>query len=255
LGGALGGIIFYQLFVKSNEESVFKDVIAKATEIVDKVEIVKGSGSVQYGSDALTGVINVITTNPQFKEKSTWNGQLTSRLTGFGMEKTVRPELSFSSKKIAFIAGVSNKQFGDLRGGDTTGFQSPSGYKELSWDAKLRFNLGQGWDLTASHQQLTQSNVPVYHKYILENFAINNSDPLKRSFSYITLKKNFESSFFKSLTSYVSTQKIYEHRNSRKNGSQILKLEDDQAETISSGIHRESVGLSASVAAFRWQPS
>jgi membrane associated rhomboid family serine protease len=39
LGGALGGIIFYQLFVKSNEESVFKDVIAKATEIVDKVEI------------------------------------------------------------------------------------------------------------------------------------------------------------------------------------------------------------------------
>lgn len=204
--------------------------------IVDKVEVVKGSGSVQYGSDALTGVINVITSVPQFKEKSTWMGELTSRFTGFGMEKTVRPALSFSSKKIAFIAGVSNKQFGDLRGGDTTGFQSPSGYKELAWDAKLRWNLGKGWDLTAASQQLSQSNVPVYHKYILENFAINNSDPLKRAFSYITIKKNFESNFVKSLTSYVSSQNISEHRNSRKNGNQILKLEDDQAETISSGV-------------------
>ena len=39
LGGALGGIIFYQLFVKSKQESILGDVIAKATEIIDKVEI------------------------------------------------------------------------------------------------------------------------------------------------------------------------------------------------------------------------
>ena len=204
--------------------------------LVDKVEIVKGSGSVQFGSDALTGVINVMTKTPQYNEKNTWQSELTTRFTGFNMEKTVRPEVSFSGKKIAFFAGLTNKNFGDLRGGDTTGFQSPSGYKELSWDAKLRWNIGKDWDLIAAHQRLGQTDVPVYHKYKLENFAVNNSDPIKREFSYINLKKNFDKKFLKTVTSYVSLQTISEHRNSRKNGNQVLRLEDDQATTISSGV-------------------
>jgi membrane associated rhomboid family serine protease len=41
LGGALGGIFFYQFFVKSKEESILLDAIAKASEIVDKVEILE----------------------------------------------------------------------------------------------------------------------------------------------------------------------------------------------------------------------
>jgi len=204
--------------------------------IVDKVEVVKGTGSVQFGSDALSGVINVITKSPSFSDKNKWSGKLTSRFTGFGMEKTVRPELSFSSRKFAFNAGVSNKKFGDLRGGDTTGFQTPSGYKELSWDAKAKWLIGKDWNLTASYQQLNQANVPVYHKYILENFAINNSDPLKREFGNVSLKKSFKNSFLKDISTYVAYQNIEEHRNSRKNGSNLLRLEDDRAATFSGGI-------------------
>jgi len=204
--------------------------------LVDKVEVVKGTGSVQFGSDAMTGVINVMTQNPEFSNISKWKGLLTSRFTGFGMEKTIRPELSFSNKRIAFIGGVSNKNFGDLRGGQKTGFQRPSGYKELAWDFKANIDLGRDWLLTASYQNLAQDNVPVYHKYILENFAINNADPLSRGFGYIKLKKNFNSKLFNKLVAFVSTQTIEEHRNSRKNGSQVLRLEDDKAATISMGV-------------------
>lgn len=204
--------------------------------IVDKVEVVKGTGSVQFGSDALSGVINVITKSPSFSDNNKWTGKLTSRFSGFGMEKTVRPELSFSSRKFGFSAGVSHKRFGDLRGGDTTGFQSPSGYKELSWDAKAKWLIGKDWNLTASYQQLNQSDVPVYHKYILENFAINNADPLRREFGNVSLKKSFKNSFLKDVSAYVAYQNIAEHRNSRKNGSNVLRIEDDRAATFSGGI-------------------
>lgn len=204
--------------------------------LVEKVEVVKGTGSVQFGSDAMTGVVNVMTHNPEFSNISRLKGLITSRFTGFGMEKTIRPELSFSSKKIAFVGGVSNKNFGDLRGGQKTGFQRPSGYKEFAWDLKANIDLGADWLLTASYQNLVQNNVPVYHKYILENFAINNADPLSRGFGYIKLKKDFNSRLFNKLVAFVSTQIIEEHRSSRKNGSQVLRLEDDKAATISGGL-------------------
>ena len=203
---------------------------------IDKVEVVKGTGSVQFGSDAMTGVINVMTRNLEFSTIKKWQGRITTRFTGFGMEKTVRPELSYSSKKFAFLGGVSNKKFGDLRGGKNTGYQSPSGYKELAWDAKVNWDLGSGWLLSALYQHLDQSDVPVYHKYILENYAINNSDPLSRDFGYVKLKKSFKSKFFNQLTAFVSNQEISDHRNSRKNGTQVLRIEDDKAATFSAGI-------------------
>lgn len=39
LGGALGGILFYQLFLKSKDESSIMEAITRAAQIVDKVEI------------------------------------------------------------------------------------------------------------------------------------------------------------------------------------------------------------------------
>ena len=39
LGGALGGVIFYQFFIKSKEESLLMEAISRASQIVDKVEI------------------------------------------------------------------------------------------------------------------------------------------------------------------------------------------------------------------------
>ncbi len=204
--------------------------------IVEKIEVVKGTGSVQYGSDALTGVINVITRSQEFTQQSTWKGRLTSRFTGFEMEKTARPEISYSNKKFAFMAGLSKKSFGDLRGGDTTRFQNPSGYGELAWDTKAKWDLGSNAVMTISYQSLKQSNVPIYHKYSLENYALNNADPLKRGFGYVNFKKTFNSDVFKSLTAFVSEQDISELRNSRKNGSSILRVEHDRVFTLGGGL-------------------
>lgn len=203
--------------------------------LVEKIEVIKGTGSVQHGSDAMTGVINIQTTTLQLGQKPNWQEKGLIRLSESGMEFTQRPELKYEGRKFAFVVGASAKKFGDLKGGDTTGFQRPTGYSEMSYDAKMKIDLGAAWYVTAAYQWLNQSNVPVFHKYRLENFAINTSDPLKRGFGYIQVQKTFKSVFFKQLDLFMADQLISESRYSQKKGSQVLRFEKDIARTASAG--------------------
>ena len=204
--------------------------------IVEKVEVIKGTGSVQYGSDAMTGVINIQTTTLVFREKPQWNEKASLRMTESGMEFSFRPELKYEGRRFAFMLGASNKKFGDLKGGDSTGFQVPTAYAEKSFDLKWMSDLGKGWQLTGAYQWLQQTDVPVYHKYKLENFALNTSDPIGRGLGYLQLKKSFNSNHFKSLDFFVSNQNIAESRFSRKNSSTITRFERDRISTVSAGI-------------------
>ena len=204
--------------------------------IVEKVEVIKGTGSVQYGSDAMTGVINIQTTALKFLEKPQWNEKASLRLTESGMEFSFRPELKYEGRKFAFMLGASSKKFGDLKGGDSTGFQAPSAYAEKSFDFKWMNDLGRGWQLTGAYQWLQQTDVPLYHRYVLENFALNTSDPIGRRLGYLQLKKTFKSSHFKSLDFFVANQYIAESRFSRRKNSTVTRFERDRISTNSAGI-------------------
>lgn len=199
---------------------------------VDKIELVKGSGSVQYGSDALGGVIQVFTKEPQFKGKAQVDGSVLGKYMTGDMEKTLRGEIELGSQKFAALAGYSFKKFGDLWGGDTTGKQTPSGYDEHSFDIKLKFDLSNNWLLKAAHQTVVQNDVDVYHKLTLENYAVNKMDPQKRRLSYIHFEKNFYSPYFKKLSFTASNQKTGETRLSQKKGSTTLTKEKDDVNTI-----------------------
>lgn len=199
---------------------------------VDKIEIVKGSGSVQYGSDALGGVIQVFTKEPQFKEKAEVHGSVLGKYMTGDMEKTLRGEVEFGSKKFAAMAGYSFKKFGDLWGGDTTGKQTPSGYDEHALDVKLKFDLSNNWLLKAAHQTVMQQDVDVYHKVKLENFLINKMHPQNRHLSYINLEKNFYNPYFKKLLFTASNQRTSETRLSQKNGSTTFTKEKDDVNTM-----------------------
>ncbi len=204
--------------------------------IVEKVEVIKGTGSVQYGSDAMTGVINIQTTALKFLEKPQWNEKASLRLTESGMEFSFRPELKYEGRKFAFMLGASSKKFGDLKGGDSTGFQMPSSYAEKSFDFKWMNDLGRGWQLTGAYQWLQQTGVPVYHRYVLENFALNTSDPIGRRMGYLQLKKTFKSNHFKSLDFFVANQYIAESRFSRRKNSAVTRFESDRISTTSAGV-------------------
>ncbi|MFM1961687.1 MAG: hypothetical protein RLZZ172_532 [Bacteroidota bacterium] len=203
--------------------------------IVDRIEVVKGTGSVQYGSDAMTGVINIHTQNLKFRDKPEWKEKMQSRITSNGMETTWRPEISYEGNRIAFVLGADTKRFGDLKGGDTTGFQRPTGYTEKAIDAKLKVDAGKGWNITLANHWLAQDNVPVYHKYRLENFAVNTSDPISRGFSYVQVRKLFQKGLIRQMDFFTSRQFITEERYARKNGSNTTRYERDAVSTRSAG--------------------
>ncbi len=200
---------------------------------IKKIEVAKGTGSVQYGSDAIGGVIQVFTREPSFSDvKPSWTGKAFGKFMSGDMEKTVRGEAGYHAKRFATTIGATYRNFGDLIGGDTTGRQSPSGYKELAFDVKSKFLLNPGVELTLANQFLKQQHVPVYHKVILENFALNEFDPQQRMLNYAKLNIKNAIPVIDRIEVIASWQQNIEGRNSRKNGSNVVRKEKDRVSTL-----------------------
>ncbi|MBC6491434.1 TonB-dependent receptor plug domain-containing protein [Flavihumibacter stibioxidans] len=200
---------------------------------IGRMEVAKGTGSVQYGSDALGGVIQVFTKEPEFSvDGNRWSGSAMGKLMSTGMEQTGRGEVQYSGKNMAAMVGVTVRHFGDLVGGDTTGMQSPSGYDEHAWDAKLKFKLSDHTGLTIAHQFLRQSYVPVYHKVVLENFRINETDPQQRMLNYAKLETAGKHAMLRQVSITASWQNSIEGRASIKNNGSTMRRERDEVNTL-----------------------
>jgi len=198
---------------------------------IDKVEVARGTGSVQYGSDALGGVIHLLTKDPQLAGKPTFHSKLLTKAISQNMEYTARAEASFQSKKFAVLAGYSHKNFGDLIGGDTTGKQVPSGYKEQAFDVKAKWQIHPQSSIVFAHQWLQQKNVPLYHRVKLENFAYYFFDPQQRQMSYVKWITNFNTPLFNKLTIVGSLQNSLEKRRYQRNANINQFIEEDKIRT------------------------
>lgn len=86
---------------------------------VEKTEVILGSGSVIYGSDAIGGVMNFYTTTPELSELNTpnLNAQSTVRYASANNEKTAHFDFNLGFQKWGFHSSVSVSDFGDLKMG------------------------------------------------------------------------------------------------------------------------------------------
>lgn len=203
---------------------------------LDKIEVLHGSGSVQYGSDAFGGTIQVVSRELEYTEKPEWDGRVLARAASRGMEQSLRAETGFSAKNAAFQGGFTSRNFGHLVGGDTTGVQNPSGYREQAFDFKGKFSVLKNLDITAAFQQMQQRHVPVFHKVQLENFAINEFDPQYRNLGYLRADWNLERRRLQHLQITVSQQQTEEGRISRKNGSGTRRDESDRVRVLGGNL-------------------
>jgi len=87
---------------------------------LDKMEVLRGSGSVQYGSDAIGGTIQAFSHPVKNSEMPEWGGSLLSRVATHGMEQSISGAVNYSDKTIAVRGGITFRNFGDIVGGDTT---------------------------------------------------------------------------------------------------------------------------------------
>ena len=195
------------------------------------IEVARGTGSVQYGSDALGGVIQVFTKDPAFSTIKEISATAIGKAVTDNMEYTGRAEVQYQSEKLSVLAGYTNRNFGHLIGGDTTGKQSPSGYKEHAFDVKLKWKVAGNAIITFAHQYLQQKDVPLFHRVALENFAYYFFAPQQRQMSYAKLDITGKNKLMDKITFTASLQKSLERRSYYKNGANHSFIEEDKVTT------------------------
>ena len=105
---------------------------------LDRIEVVRGSGAVQYGSDAMGGVINLLPKRAAFSDDPKSGGSITSRYGTNGGETTEMLDYHASNDKVACAAGVTWQNVGDYSGPgvgtqENTGFQTHGAYADIQW--------------------------------------------------------------------------------------------------------------------------
>ncbi len=201
---------------------------------VGQIEVVRSTGSVAYGSDAIGGVVNVLTKTPQFSDQPGVNGSFFGKAVSQGMEYSGRAELGFSSSSVAVLGGLAYRKFGDLVAGEGLGRQTPTGYNQLSGDVKARFRLSNRLVATVAYQNLKQDSVPVYHRVRLENYAYYQFNPQRRQLTYARLEGFYNRPFLESVQLTASWQRQTEGRQSQRNSNPTAVYERDQ--TTSTGL-------------------
>jgi outer membrane receptor protein involved in Fe transport len=129
---------------------------------VDSIEVVRGSGSTLYGSDAIGGVINILTPIPRFdseqwQTRSKVRGHFSSADSGY----LSRLAVETGKKGIAFSTGFTYQAVDDVRGGGEIGVQRPSGFTSYAFDSKLVVER-EAQEFLLNVQYLQQPKTPRY---------------------------------------------------------------------------------------------
>lgn len=149
-----------------------QNVISIDPYSIDRAEIVFGPGSVNYGSDAIGGVMSFQTMNPELSpdDKHLVKGGTVLRFSSANQEQTAHVHVGVGFKKWGLLSSFSHNDFGDLRMGsygpdeylrpfyvsriDTTDrvirnddpmVQTPTAYAQTSMMHKLRFKPSSDW--------------------------------------------------------------------------------------------------------------
>lgn len=128
---------------------------------IKQIEIVKGPSSSLYGSEALGGVINIITEKPK---KDTLKGAI-SYFTRVGS----RNELDFNSNfvyrkdKLGLVAGINANSSGGYDLSPETAFVTTQAHQNYTGDLKLTYDFSSQLELLIAqryfYEEQTQSNV------------------------------------------------------------------------------------------------
>ena len=108
---------------------------------VEKIEILRGPGSLVYGSDAIGGVISIYGKSPHFSDKPSFSPALSGKFTSADLSYAGHFSLSGSCKRAATVFGGTYKQFNDLVAGPDVGEQEFTGYSDADFDYNMKIRL------------------------------------------------------------------------------------------------------------------
>src|SRR5215213_4074812 len=86
-------------------------------DFADQVEVVRGPGSTQYGSDSLGGTINILKRAPQGSDSFAIQGNVNTYFASADLSAGLSTTISGASSNWGFVAAASGRRTQDLRAG------------------------------------------------------------------------------------------------------------------------------------------
>ncbi len=205
--------------------------------MISRVEVLRGNGSVQYGSDAIGGTIQMFSLTPEFAQHG-WHigGNIYGKFWSSDMEQTTRGTLNIASSRFAMVTGFTYKDLGDIVAGGDLGTEIPSGYDEYSMDFKGIYKVGTKHQLTGAYQFLKQMDVPLYHKLVTEEYQRYHFDPQERQLGYLRFESFYTKKLFSEVRYTISYQNSLEVREKQKTGSPVFTEEKDDVNTTGASV-------------------
>lgn len=109
--------------------------------MTERVEVLRGPASLLYGSDAMAGVINIVTKKPQ-------DGTHAYVHAGYGSFNTAETEFSANTRQGKFSAVASGSYNRTDGHRDNMNFEQFGGYAKLSYDISDNWNASANVDVT-----------------------------------------------------------------------------------------------------------
>ena len=170
-----------------------QNVISIDANSIKNTEVILGPGTVIYGSDAIGGVMNFYTLEPEFtpNKNQYYFGNVMSRWSSANNEKTLHFDLNVSSKKWAFVTSASFSDFEDLRMGnhgpdaytrpdyvqtidgideiitnDNREMQVASNYNQINFIQKIAYKPNEFWNFNYAYHYSTTSDFNRYDQLL-----------------------------------------------------------------------------------------
>tara|TARA_B100001057_G_scaffold180760_3_gene181499 strand:+ start:7213 stop:9297 length:2085 start_codon:yes stop_codon:yes gene_type:complete len=146
---------------------------------MDRLELVRSQGSVQYGSDALGGTMNILTADTGYLAADPgWfqQGSAQYRFDTNSSSHVGRLQTRFGDgENWGASLGLTGKNFGDIRDSGV-GRMKNTGYPEQNLDLKVETLLNPSTRLSFAHQYLNQDDVWRWHSTIYNDTPWNGTN-------------------------------------------------------------------------------
>lgn len=243
-----------------------QNAITIDNSIIENTEIIYGSNSVIYGSDAIGGVVHYQTKTPQFSNENDTAGNHSAtsyaRYSSANQERTFHFDFNLGFKKIAAVTSVTFSNFEDLTMGKVADPDYPefgvvkyyadrfeqrdtmirksdfakqigTAYNQTDVLEKIAFKVSDKFKLTLNAQYSTSSDVPRYDQLTEfdENEVLTWAEwyygPQNRILTSLNAEIISENKFFNKVNILPHFQKIDENRITRRFGSDLRVVREE----------------------------
>ena len=244
------------------------NVISISPMNIENTEVIMGSASVLYGSDAIGGVMNFYTKKAKLSNDSNPNIliNINSRYSSASNEKMYHIDFNYGLEKTAFLSSFSKSDFDDL----TMGIHGPSDYLRPNYvtqnsagddvlvtNSKPRVQRNTGYSQTNFMQKILYEpnedlsidigihfsktgNIPRYDRLIRtnENEGLYYSEWYYGPQEWLLINSQLtfipkETKFYDELKFGSSFQRFSESRNSRRFSDSFLKSREEKLDIFS----------------------